>query len=541
MNLRAYEMTVQGMTCHDCEIRVATALEQAGAKNIQVDHIHGRATFLADPSVDPVQFKRAVDRAGYTGGHPKPERPPSAGSSGPGPYDADLLVIGSGAAAFAAAIRATELGAKVIMVERGTVGGTCVNVGCIPSKALLKGAEDLYTSQKIGLNIDPSGLVPRIVGQKDALVAALRERKYIDLIEAYGWELIPGTARFIDQQHVEVGNRRFKAKAYLIATGASPWIPPIPGIEKVDYLTSTSALNVLVPPRSLAVIGGNAIGLELGQYFARVGSKVTVFEMMPRIAPFEEPELSTAMHDALVNEGIEIVTGAEILEISNGTIRVAINGREASWQADSVLVATGRRPNTAELGLERAGIATDPRGAIKVDATLRTTNPSVWAAGDVTGGPQFVYVAAYQGKLAAENILLGKETPVDLSIVPRVTFTMPQIASVGMSEAQAGDAGLDVGVSLLPLDQVPRALVNGYTHGIVKLVFDSATGRLLGCHIVAENAGEVIYAAALGMRFGITLSDLADSFAPYLTMAESLKLAAQGVHRDVSKLSCCAG
>ncbi len=288
------------------------------------------------------------------------------------------------------------------------------------------------------------------------------------------------------------------------------------------------------------MIGANAIGLELGQYFQRLGTRVVLFEVLPRIAPFEEPEISEALAAHLAGEGMEIVPGAQITRVAGGRIFATTGSQERAWEVERILVATGRRPNTAGLGLERARIETDRRGAIVVDETLRTTNPRVWAAGDVTPAPQFVYVAAHEGTLAAENILTGAARRLDLTALPRVTFTDPQVAAAGLTEAQAREAGYQVITASLPLRYVPRALVNRETDGLFKLVADERTGRLLGAHVLAENAGDVIYAAVLAIKLGLGVQDLAETFAPYLTMAEGLKLAAQSFQSDVAKLSCCA-
>jgi mercuric reductase len=436
------------------------------------------------------------------------------------------------------------------MVERGTLGGTCVNVGCVPSKALLRAAEVYHLAGHhpfAGVATRAGGVDLRaLVAQKDELVAALRREKYRDLAADYGWELRQGEARFLDPETLAVDGVPLRARVYVIATGAAPFIPPIPGLAEAGYLTSTTALDLDAVPARLGVIGGNAIGLELGQLFARLGSRVTVLEVLDRIAPFEEPEVSAALREALEDEGIEVVTGAQITQVARDRAARRLHvrtgdGREHDLAADAVLVATGRRPNTAGLGLEHAGVATDARGAVVVDGTLRTTNPRVWAAGDVTPAPQFVYVAASQGKLAAENAVTGGVTPADLTALPAVTFTDPQVASVGLTEARAREAGYAVATAVLPLHAVPRALVNRDERGLVKLVADAETDRLLGVHLLAANAGDVVYAGVLALKAGLTVGDLAGSFAPYLTMAEGLKLAAQAFRTDVARLSCCAG
>jgi mercuric reductase len=470
----------------------------------------------------------------------QPLRPPV------GEYD--LAIIGAGSAAFSGAIRARELGARVVMVAHGTVGGTCVNIGCVPSKALMVAAETFYAAGHhpfAGLETQARAVDLRaLVAQKDELVAGMRKEKYEDLLGAYGIDLVLGAARFADERTLEVDGQPLRAATYLIATGAAPVVPPIPGLAGAGYLTSTSALDLDIVPGSLAVIGANAVGLELGQLFGHLGTQVTFFDVLDRVAPFEEPEISAALADALREQGAHINTNARITRVEpDGDRRLLIaevDGTQRRFAVDQILVATGRRPNTAELGLDTAGITVDGAGAVVVNATLRTSNPVVFAAGDVTGAPQFVYLAAHHGALAAENALPGRTHRVDLAALPRVTFTTPQIAAAGLTEASARDAGHAVKTSVLPLTAVPRALVNHDTRGLVKIVAGESTDKVLGVHMLAHGAGEVIQAAVYAIKFGLTVTDLAETWAPYLTMAESLRLAAQTFTRDVSKLSCCA-
>ncbi len=538
-------IAVKGMTCDHCESTVAQALESAGAQDVEVSYRKGEAVFRGG---DEALLAKAVRDAGYhSGGIEGLEQLPVE-RRGNGSRDYDLLVIGSGSAAFAAAIRASDLGMRVALVEANTVGGTCVNVGCIPSKALLHAAELQHlaaTSAVPGLRLSAGPPdVAEVVAWKDELVGALRQEKYLDLVDAYGFDLLTGPARFAGPDAVAVDGEVQSADRYLIATGASPAAPPIPGLAESGYLTSTTALDVSELPATLAVIGANAIGLELGQYFARLGSTVTLIEVLPRIAPFEEPEISETLTEALEAEGIEVLTEAHVQSVSRAgakrRLELTADGERRTLEVDQLLVATGRRPNTAGLGLEEAGVAIDERAAVVTDEYLRTTNERVFAAGDVTGSPQFVYVSAYEGALAAENALNGGARRVDLRALPRVTFTSPQIAAVGLSEQQAREAGYEVKTSLLRLEMVPRAIVNGETRGLIKLVANEQTDHLLGAHILAEHAGEVIQAAVLAIKFNLTVRDLTETFHPYLTIAEGLKLAAQTFGRDVAKLSCCA-
>ena len=452
-----------------------------------------------------------------------------------GRRDHELIVLGSGSGAFAAAIRARDLGASALMVEQETVGGTCVNIGCVPSKSLLVSS--------VRSDAQP-GALAQAVAVKASLVGRLRQERYIDLLGEYGIELRRGRARLRDAHTVEVDGQRLSADAILIATGARPAVPAIDGLEQTGYLTSTTALDVTVAPRRLAVIGANAIGLELGQMLGNFGSQVTFVELL-RVAPFDEPEISEQMRQILEQAGHAVLEGAVTERVyaegEDKVIEGTADGRRFEVRADQILVATGRTPNIEDLELEQVGVATDRRGAVVVDECQRTTVPSIYAAGDVTNQPQFVYVAAAGGAAAAQNAL-GDEPapPLDFSNLPRIIFTTPQIASAGLTERQARDQGFDVETSILPLEAIPRALVNGDTRGLFKLVAERGSRRLLGVSIIADGAGEVIQSAVLAIKAGMTLEQLTATWAPYLTMAEGLKLAAQTFGRDVAKLSCCA-
>ena len=465
----------------------------------------------------------------------------------------DLAIIGSGSAAFAAAIAATGKGASVAMVERGQVGGTCVNIGCVPSKALLAAAEARHvaTAQAFPGIATEAGPVDgaALLAGKDALVAQLRADKYVDLAAEYGWQVVTADASFTHGLALDVavadGEKiRVEADQYLIATGAAPWAPHIPGLTEACHLTSTTAMELDRIPDSMVVLGGNAVGLEMAQLFARLGTEVTIVEALERIAPFDEPEISAALTRVMAAEGIGVHTGATVRSVSrdaNGYCLVlAAAGTLTEVRAERLLVATGRRPVTASLNLDVVGVKTGARGEIVVDDHLRTSNPRIWAAGDVSGAPQFVYVAAAQGSLVADNALSDARRTLDYTALPRVTFTSPQVASVGLTDTQVIAAGLRCDCRTLPLEYVPRALVNRDTRGLIKIVAEAGTGRLLGVHALAEGAGEVITAAGYALTAGLTVGQLAEQWAPYLTMAEGLRLAAQTYTRDVSKLSCCA-
>jgi mercuric reductase len=457
----------------------------------------------------------------------------------------DLAIIGSGGAGFAAAIAATSRGLQVVMVERSTIGGTCVNVGCIPSKALLAAAEAHHVGAEnrfpgISAAAGATDMAALVAG-KSEIVTGLRKEKYEDLAADYGWEVRRGDAHFVDGPALEVAGERIDAAHYLVATGAAPWVPPVPGLTETGYLTSTSALELDELPGSLVVVGGNYVGLEIGQTFARLGASVTLIEALERLAPGEEPELSEVITGVLSDEGVDIWTSAALAGVSREDGKVVArttDGREV--RADAILMATGRRPVTTGLGLGTVGVQTGGAGEVVVDDGLRSTNPRIWAAGDVTGAPQFVYVAGAHGTMVVDNAFGGAGRTVDYSHLPRVTFTTPNLAAVGLTDAQVTAAGIECTCRVLPLEYVPRAIVNRDTRGVVKVVAEVGTGRVVGIHIAAANAGDAILAATYALEAGMTTDQLASTWAPYLTMAEGIKLAAQSFRADVAKLSCCA-
>lgn len=461
----------------------------------------------------------------------------------------DLAVIGAGSAGFSAAIRGAELGARVLLVGHGTIGGTCVNIGCVPSKTLIRATEAIHGARFAHrfAGIDASAHVlnwSETVRQKDELVGMLRQAKYIDLLPQYpSITYVTGPAQ-LTRNGLSLDNRAILADKIIIATGARPASPAIVGLERVAYLTSTTALCLTALPRTLLVLGGGYVGAELAQMFARAGVAVTL-AFRTRLLPAAEPEIGAALSRYLHDEHIEVRAGLAYRSIRRteyGIVLEALqHGAAVSIEAEQMLLATGRQPNTEELALDEWGIERTADGAIKVDAHMRTTKPGVYAAGDVTGRDQFVYMAAYGAKLAAENALGGDRRRYDSSSMPAVVFTDPQVASVGLTEAQARAQGLQVKTSVLQLDHVPRALAARDTRGLIKLIADAKDGRLLGAHILAPEGADSIQTAVLAIKHRLTTADLAETLFPYLTTAEGLKLAAQAFDKDVSKLSCCAG
>jgi mercuric reductase len=461
-----------------------------------------------------------------------------------------VAVIGSGAAAFAAAIRLRDDGAEVTMVERGITGGTCVNIGCVPSKILISAAHVAHVRDSSPFDGGISAAQPRVNlavlhAQQQARVDELRKAKYESIVEdSTNIRLIHGEARFTGDHTLQVRDANGQEQSLyfdhaLIATGASPAIPPVAGLSDTPYWTSTDALASQELPEHLIVYGGSYVALELAQAFLRLGSRVTLIARSTILSRYD-PEIGNAIQKILVDEGMRILTHQQIQRVDHDGHAFTINTGHERISGDHLLLATGRRPNTGKLSLESAGVVIDENGAVPVDEYLRTSNPCIYAAGDCTTNPEYVYVAAAAGTRAAGNMLGGKE-PLDLSVVPGVVFTDPQIATVGLDESAARQSGYRIDTRVLTLDNVPRAIANFDTRGFIKLVADADSGRLLGVQAVASQAGELIQTAALAIRTHMTVHDLAGQLFPYLTMVEGLKLAAQTFTKDVKQLSCCAG
>ena len=480
---------------------------------------------------------------------------------------ADLLILGSGSTAFAAATRAGDLGKTALMVEARTLGGTCVNRGCLPSKNLIAAAKIVYdaahprypglTPVRLGVSFH------ELIAQKDAIVARYREQHYSSILAqdpdgSSPIQVIAGRATLVDACTAEVVTpngtvRRLTGDQTLIATGSHPVIPDLPGLAGTPYLTSElltqdEDLEISELPDSLIIIGGGYIALELGQLFARLGAQVTLLERSGRILKDYEPEISAALTQALRTEGVRILTRATIAEISGDhrrvTVRADIRGERMELIATKLLVATGRAPNTTDLGLERVGVRLDKRGAALVDDELRTTAPHIWAAGDAIGATtksqMATPVGAHDGGIAAENALAGAHRRVNHRVIPRAIFTDPQVGVVGLTDREANAAGIHCVCNSVPLAVVPRAGATRDERGVVKLVLEAETRRLIGASMVGPDASEVIQIAAMALRFNATADDLIDQLFIYPTMAEALKIAAISFTRDVNTLSCCA-
>jgi len=459
-----------------------------------------------------------------------------------------IAVIGTGGGAMAAALKAAERGARVTIIERGTVGGTCVNVGCVPSKTLIQVARIAQIRRQSPFDTGLSEQEPvvdraKLLAQQQALVEDLRDAKYASILrDNPAITLVQGEARFLDSNTLAVTTQSNEVQQIafdraFIGTGASPAIPPIPGLADTPYLTSTEALVLDRIPDRLMVIGGSVVAVELAQAFARLGSRVTML-VRSRLLSREDPAIGEAIEKVFARESIEVLKSTQARRVDYPAGEFVLDTPAGLLRADQLLVATGRSPNTQGLDLHRIGVETE-NGAILVDDHLQTSVAGIYASGDCTDQPQFVYVAAAGGSRAAIN-MTGGDARLDLSAMPAVVFTDPQVASVGLTEAEARQWGLSVDTRVLELENVPRALVNFDTHGFIKMVAERDSGRLLGVQAVAGEAGELIQTAVLALRAQMTVQELAGELFPYLTMVEGLKLCAQTFNKDVKQLSCCA-
>lgn len=555
-------LQIEGMTCASCAEHVRSALQKVpGVRSVSVSYPDRLAKLTLDEGTSPAALTTAVAAAGYRALHADISAPAGLlgkarqwlGSAAHPSSDSQPLhvaVIGSGGAAMAAALRAVENGARVTLIERGTIGGTCVNVGCVPSKIMIRAAHVAHMRREspfdAGLSTAaPTVLRDRLLAQQQARVDELRHGKYESILSGTpAISVVHGTARFKDSHTLTVtlregGEQEVSFDRCLVATGASAAVPPIPGLKETPYWTSTEALASDVIPQRLAVVGASVVAVELAQAFARLGSQVTILARSKLLSQ-EDPAIGEAVTAAFRDEGIVVLEQTEASQVAYASDEFVLTTNHGVLRVKRLLVATGRSPNTGGLDLEAAGVKLSEHGAIVIDHGMRTNIAGIYAAGDCTNQPQFVYVAAAAGTRAAVN-MTGGEAELDLTAMPAVVFTDPQVATVGCTEAEAKQAGIEAESRTLTLDNVPRALVNFDTRGFIKLVAEVGTGRILGVQAVAAEAGELIQAAALAIRAGMTVQDLADQLFPYLTMVEGLKLAAQTFTKDVTQLSCCAG
>ncbi len=473
-----------------------------------------------------------------------------------GNLEYELVILGNGAAAFAAAIKADELGKKTAMIKGGTIGGTCVNVGCVPSKRLLVSGEVIRNTRNhnLGENAivqhDEEFDFTKIMEFKKKLVESMRHEKYENVLSKLkNVELYEGMAGFISEKRVEIRRNGkstvISGEKFVIATGASPSIPKLQGTDSIDYWTNIEGLEQEKVPESLIVIGGRAMGLEFAQMYNRFGTKVTVLQRSPSLIPEEEPEMAKALKTYLEEDGIVIHTGAALKSFEKNAknnqviVRAEINGRQVMFESSSILFATGRAPNTKSLNVENAKIKLGTKGEITIDSEMRTNNPDIFAAGDVTGEPMLESLAAREGTYAVENALLGVHKKIDKSTVPKAIFTDPQFASVGITEREALERFRACTCRLVRFTDVPKAIILGDTRGMIKMVAHPETHVILGVQILSPMAAEIIHEAAMIIKDRYRIEDVIDTIHVFPTMSESLKIVAQSFFRSVKDTSCC--
>jgi mercuric reductase len=449
----------------------------------------------------------------------------------------DLIVIGAGSAARAGANEAArEHGAKVALIEHERWGGSCPNVACTPTKAYLVAAD---LEHKINMLANRIGIEVGAARSNLAKVRAWKESlkkpqpKWIEDLQAAGFDTYPGTASFVDARTVRVGDTELAAEKILIATGSRTAVPPIEGIDEIDWLDHVSALELEQLPESLLVVGAGAVGLELGQAFSRFGSKVTLVDALDEIAPHTDAHAAMELREALVSEGIRILLSSFVQKVGArdgrqvATIVPREGGMEQEVEFDRLLLASGRRPNIEELNLEAAGVETYKLG-IAVDKRMRTNVPGIWAAGDVNGQAQFTPAAQYQARIAVEDMYSAGEGPTaDYSVLPTAIFTDPELAGVGLTQTVAEEQGFEVESVVHPLRAVRRASYVDARHGLYKIVFDSASRRVRGLHVVAPNASEIVQGLSVALGLGVTVDELAQAHHIFPTFGQGVKAAAE--------------
>lgn len=461
----------------------------------------------------------------------------------------DLIIVGGGSSAFAAAIKANDQEIKTLIVNGGLpLGGTCVNVGCVPSKFLIRAGESVYKASYSSFK----GIMPNkpkinfreIIEQKRELVADMQQRKYADLLAGLPYvQVIEGMAKFVGDRTIEVEGEEYQGLKVILATGASTYIPNIDGLNTVPYLTNITLFELDEQPASLTVLGGGYIALEIAQAYIRLGTKVTLLQRSTSILSKQAKDITDEIAKHLTDDGINILTGTTINKVwkDSDAIKVNItqNGNNHTITSSHLLVATGTKANTEKLGLEKIKVNIDKQGHIIVDEFLQTSNPDVFAVGDVTNLPAYVYTAAYEGSLALQNAFYNPKQKVDFTALPWVVFTDPQIAGVGMDEKEAEEKGIPYQVTVLPLSEVPRSIASLDTRGFIKLIRNPETDLLLGARIVAPEGSEIIMEVSLAIKYKIPVHELTAMFHPYLTLSEGIKLAALSFTTDVKKMSCC--
>ncbi len=544
------KLEITGMTCDHCATGIEKMLLQnEGVKEANVSYQNSNCECSFDSS--KTNKEEIIQTINDTKNYRVKNEVSENGNSGNNHFD--LIIIGGGSAAFSAAIKAESLGLTTLMVNGGLdFGGTCVNVGCVPSKNLIRAGETVYHATHSNFEgIKPKGVdidFAQIIKDKKKLVATLQEKKYLDVVNDFeNLKMVTGWAEFLDNKTISIdGKGNYTALKFVIATGATTNIPDIEGLNEIGYLTNVSLFDLEEKPESITIMGAGYIGLEIAMAYNRLGVKVRIIEFTDRVLRTQTPDISEALETQMRNEGIDILPNFRAVKFEKDGNEIIIHCKcpDGSFtkivEKGKVVVASGTKPNTQKLGIQNIGLQLTKIGHITVNEKMETNLPNVYAVGDVTNTPAFVYTAAFEGKIAVENAFTGSENKADYSSLPWVVFTDPQVAGAGLDENEATNQNIPFEVSKIGLDNVPRAIAANDTRGFIKLIRNTETDKLIGARIVAPEGGELIQQLSMAIKYGITVKDLADSFYPYLTLGEGIKLAAITFGKDVSKLSCCA-
>jgi len=549
-SIKTIKLSIKGMTCDGCAKSIEKSISSLnGISQNEVNYQKGEGDFSFDAS--KTSKDDIINQIEKTG-HYKVE-----GELKSKITHFDLIIIGGGSTAFSAAIKADSLGKNTLIVNAGLpMGGTCVNVGCVPSKYLIRAAESIHNASHSNFSsvqtTAPTFSFKAIIQEKRDLVNNLQQHKYLDVAADLPLvTLKQGYATFKDNKTILIDDEVFTADKFLIATGSNTSIPPIKGLETIEYLTNRSLFELDEQPTSLIILGGGYIALEIAQMLQRLGTKVTIIQRSSHVLSNQVQDVSEEIEKHLKDEGLEIITDTKIdvIKSDGNDITVALleRGIPRTITAEKLLVATGIKANTQGFGLDKIGVLLEKSGHIKTDNYLQTSVSNIFAAGDCIATAPFVYTAAYEGNLATENMFVsctedscGSMTSSDYTGLPWVVFTDPQIAGVGIDEAEATQQGIPFEVSKLPLSFVPKSLAALDTRGFVKLIRNKETDKLIGARIIAHEGSELTMELSLAIKYGIPTKELAKSFHAYLTLSEAVKLAAIGFGKDVAKLSCCA-
>ncbi len=544
------KLEIAGMTCDHCATGIKKMLSQnEGVKEANVSYPKATCECSFDPT--KTSKEEIINTINGTKNYRVKSEISENGNSRNNQFD--LIIIGGGSAAFSAAIKAESLGLSTLMVNGGLdFGGTCVNVGCVPSKNLIRAGETAFHATHSNFEgIKPKGVdidFTQVIKDKKKLVATLQGKKYMDVVSDFeNLKMITGWAEFKDNKTIVVdGKTEYTSLKFIIATGATTNISNIEGLNEIGYLTNVSLFDLEEKPESITIMGAGYIGLEIAMAYNRLGVKVRIIEFTDRVLRTQTPDISEVLENQMRNEGIEILPNFRAVKFEKQGNETIIHCKcpDGSFtqiiEKGKIVVASGTKPNTQKLGLQNIGLALNKTGHISVNEKMETNLQNIYAVGDATNTPAFVYTAAFEGKIAVENAFSGAENKADYSSLPWVVFTDPQVAGAGLDEAQAEAKGIPFEVSKLELKDVPRAIAANDIRGFIKLIRNTETDKLIGARVVAPEGGELIQQLSMVIKYGITVKDLADSFYPYLTLGEGIKLAAITFGKDVSKLSCCA-